>query len=154
VYSSYSRGLYAGLSGLTILFDARWISHLETYQQGEGATWSQDTNWDELLYVLSALWSRMGWGAQGLRLVWGSHRGRAMSASRMAETLEAQTGTAGRNCPLFCSPITKRKGVSPMMISSPPVSSCLVTISPFTIVPLEELLHGRAASREGGTVES
>ncbi len=52
VYSNYAEGAYHWLSGLTILFDERWLGHLRSYQQGEGATWSQDTHWDELLYVL------------------------------------------------------------------------------------------------------
>ncbi len=51
VLGSYGGGPYTWAGGLNILFDYGWLSHLRSYQNGEGATWSQDTHWDELLFV-------------------------------------------------------------------------------------------------------
>jgi hypothetical protein len=49
VIGSYTGGPYRFAKGLNILFDTRWMMHLRDYQNGSGATWSQDTHWDELL---------------------------------------------------------------------------------------------------------
>ncbi len=53
VVATYGGGPYTWLSGLNILFDYDWLNHLRSYQNGAGATWSQDTQWDELLYELA-----------------------------------------------------------------------------------------------------
>jgi hypothetical protein len=52
-YAPYGAGRYTWSSGLNILLDENWPSHLRSYQNGAGATWSQDTQWDELLYALA-----------------------------------------------------------------------------------------------------
>ncbi len=53
VIANYTGGPYAWATGLNILFDARWMSHLRDYQNGAGATWSQDTHWDDLLMAVA-----------------------------------------------------------------------------------------------------
>jgi len=49
VIGSYGNPPYAWAGGLNILFDPTWAEHLQLYREGEGATWSRDTRWDELL---------------------------------------------------------------------------------------------------------
>jgi len=53
VIANFTGGPYRFASGLNILFDERWMQHLRAYQDGAGATWSQDTHWDELLFAVS-----------------------------------------------------------------------------------------------------
>ncbi|MFH1463486.1 MAG: clostripain-related cysteine peptidase [Pseudomonadota bacterium] len=53
VIGAWGSGPYGWSSGLNILFDARWADHLQDYSQGSGATWAQDTHWDDLLLLLS-----------------------------------------------------------------------------------------------------
>ena len=42
---------YAGLGGLTVFFDPRRPYWTDLYTNGAGATWAQDTHWDD--YLLS-----------------------------------------------------------------------------------------------------
>jgi len=53
VLGCWGSGPYSWLGGLTILFDASWPSYLDLYAYGDGATWSQDTRWDDLLFDLA-----------------------------------------------------------------------------------------------------
>ncbi len=53
VLAAYGSGLYGWTGGLNILFDYDWLNHLSNYSNGEGATWSQDTRWDDLLRTLA-----------------------------------------------------------------------------------------------------
>ena len=46
-------GSYNWVGGMTILFDVSWPSYLDLYAYGDGATWSQDTRWDDLLFSLA-----------------------------------------------------------------------------------------------------
>jgi hypothetical protein len=49
---NYTRSPYEWTNGLTIYGDLDW-EYLEPYASGAGATWSQETRWDELLTELS-----------------------------------------------------------------------------------------------------
>jgi len=49
VLDCHGSGPYHWLGGLTILFDMTFPSYLELYAHGAGATWSQDTRWDDFL---------------------------------------------------------------------------------------------------------
>jgi hypothetical protein len=55
VLSAYGNPPYAWTTGLTILFDFDWPSYLTDYSEGEGATWSQETLWDELILQYAGL---------------------------------------------------------------------------------------------------
>jgi hypothetical protein len=44
---------YGWSSGLNIFFDPSWAQHLQAYHNGVGATWAQDTHWDDLLVHIS-----------------------------------------------------------------------------------------------------
>ena len=48
---NYAIAPYAGLGGLTIFFDPRRPYWTDLYTSGVGATWAQDTHWDD--YLLS-----------------------------------------------------------------------------------------------------
>ncbi|MBN2382119.1 hypothetical protein JXQ70_04470 [bacterium] len=52
--SHYGNPPYDWTGGLSIFFDLEWLGYLELYHTGTGATWSQDTRWDDLLLVLAA----------------------------------------------------------------------------------------------------
>ncbi len=49
VISNNSNEPLTWVGGLTIHTDIEWTDYLEIYADGEGATWAQDTRWDELL---------------------------------------------------------------------------------------------------------
>jgi len=53
ILGSYGSGPYSWVGGLTIMFSASMPGYLELYAYGNGATWSQDTRWDDLLLSLS-----------------------------------------------------------------------------------------------------
>jgi hypothetical protein len=53
VIGNFTGGPYTFATGLNILFDTRWASHLTTYSEGRGASWSEDTHWDDLLLAIS-----------------------------------------------------------------------------------------------------
>ena len=50
---NYAIDPYAGLGGLTIFFDPRKPLWIDLYATGAGATWSQDTHWDDYLLSLN-----------------------------------------------------------------------------------------------------
>ena len=45
----YGNPPFAWVGGLTILFDWSGPSYLDLYVNGDGATWSEETLWDDLL---------------------------------------------------------------------------------------------------------
>ena len=49
VLAVYGNPPYSWVGGLTILFDWDWPGYLNLYITGDGATWSQETRWDDLL---------------------------------------------------------------------------------------------------------
>jgi hypothetical protein len=53
VLGCWGMGPYSWLGGLTIMFDLNWPDYLDLYAYGDGATWSQDTRWDDLLLDLT-----------------------------------------------------------------------------------------------------
>ena len=53
VTATFGNQPFSWASGLNILFDERWLNHLRDYHEGEGATWAQDTRWDDLLLQLN-----------------------------------------------------------------------------------------------------
>lgn len=52
---NYTSGRYKGLGGLSVYFDLRSQEALDLYADGEGATWAEETRWDELLGALAKL---------------------------------------------------------------------------------------------------
>jgi len=54
VLAVYGNPPYVWVGGLTILFDWDWPSYLDLYITGDGATWSQETRWDDLLDYLGS----------------------------------------------------------------------------------------------------
>ncbi len=54
VVGAYGNETYAWLSGLSIHLSTQRADYLDLYQDGDGATWSQETHWDELLRAIEA----------------------------------------------------------------------------------------------------
>ena len=53
VLSAHNNPPYAWSGGLTIMFDETWPSYLDDYSGGAGATWSQQTQWDDWILHLA-----------------------------------------------------------------------------------------------------
>ncbi len=54
VAGAFGNGRYDWTSGLTVFTDLDYPGYLTMYSEGAGATWAQETRWDELLIELAA----------------------------------------------------------------------------------------------------